>query len=160
MTETYLPIVGTQRRCAQNATAEKMAHVFAESEWQQRPHPTCHPLLVAAAQDKADDMLRWRYFAHMSPIGIMPNNNVLRHGYPLPEWYDPHSNNVESISLNWNTVEEVFEQWIAAPSHTQHITGSHPFFAGQNCYGTGYAEGPEDAGKYYVLISAPCPGSW
>lgn len=137
------------------SVAQQMAHIFMTAEWQQRVNPQPHPLLMKAAQFKADDMLKWRYFAHMSLIGIMPNANVMNTGYPLP--YDRHENNVESIGLNYNTPEDMFAAWLTGATHARHITGSHEFFRNQECFGTGYAEGPEDAGKYYVLVSAPCP---
>lgn len=165
MINIYLPLVNQKKvnaspyaDCVKNETAAEMARVFVESDWQQRENPQCHPLLALAAQNKAEDMLLWRYFAHMSLVGIMPNNNVLMTGYPLPAWYDRHANNVESIGLNYNTPEDMFNAWRTGTNHERHITGSHEFFRKQECFGCGYVKGPEDAGIYYVLVTAPCPG--
>jgi hypothetical protein len=160
----YFPIAGKSKpKPAPDGEAEiarmrgEMMRVFTESEWQQRENPTAHPLLMLAAQNKAEDMLRWRYFAHMSQTGIMPNNNVLLTGYPLPAWYDRHANNVESIGLNYNTPQDLFAAWMTSETHARHVTGSHSFFKNQECFGVGYIKGPEDSGAYYVLVSAPCP---
>jgi hypothetical protein len=160
----YFPIAGKSKpKPAPDGEAEiarvrgEMMRVFTESEWQQRANPTAHPLLMLAAQRKAEDMLKWRYFNHMSQTGIMPNNNVLLTGYPLPAWYDRHENNVESIALNLPNAEAVFAAWMTSETHARHATGSHEFFRNQNCFGVGYIRGPEDSGAYYVLVSAPCP---
>lgn len=156
--DLYFPIAGKKiQPVVEVDVRAEMIRIFVESEWQQRENPHTHPLLMAAAQAKAEDMLRWRYAAHMSPIGIMPNNNLLLHGYPLPADWDSHANNVESFALNYPTAQAVFDAWATSESHWRHITGSHEFFKAQECFGVGYIKGPEDSGAYYVLVSAPCP---
>jgi hypothetical protein len=162
----YFPIAGKSKpRPVVDGEAEiarvrgEMMRVFVESAWQQRENPTAHPLLMLAAQNKAEDMAKYEYAAHMSQIGIMPNANVLNTGYPLP--YDRHENNVESFAAGWgySTVEIVLAAWATSFTHWRHVTGGgEPFFINQECLGVGYAFTPNRGFQYYwVFVSAPCP---
>lgn len=151
------PIVAEFLPCAQNETSLRMAVIFATAAWQRRINPRCEPLLALAAQRKAEDFARYDYAAHMSLIGVSPNQNVRNTGYALPDWYAKDANNVESFAAGYQTVEEVYAAWSTSFLHWQHVSGSAEFFRLQTCYGTGAARTDAPGFHYfYVLISAPC----
>lgn len=162
----FVPFVATasaatvEDECSANAQAAWMLSLIRRAAWQRRAEVRCHPVLVAAAQSKADEMARLIYASHTSPTGAGPNDNVRAHGYELPEWYGsgPEANNVESFAAGfpYSAPEIVLAAWQTSPSHWQHVAALHPFFVGQECAAVGYSHTPGGFYHYWVFLSAPC----
>lgn len=75
---------------------------------------TVNPLLVAAAQAKANDMAENGYFAHNSPDGKTPWYWLKGAGYSF-------TNAGENLAVNFNDSEDVEEAWMESPSHRENI---------------------------------------
>jgi uncharacterized protein YkwD len=73
-----------------------------------------NPLLDAAAQNHAEDMIRRSYYAHDSPDGATVMERVRRVGYPAAAVG-------ENIGEGQATVAEVFDGWMKSPKHRDHI---------------------------------------
>lgn len=147
--------------CGDNETVRQMAEILVTSSWQKREGMVCHPLLIQAAQAKAEEMTKQNYLSHTSPSGVTANQNIKNFGYPLP--YDSSGNYVESIAGGYSEnhgpgVNKMYDALLKSPTHFNHITGSTNFFVRQLCYGVGYyyLEG-SNYGYYYVILTAPCP---
>lgn len=75
---------------------------------------TINPVLVEAAQRKANDMATKGYFAHTSPEGLTP-------------WYwfkDVNYNYIyagENLAVNFTESVDVHKAWIASPTHKKNI---------------------------------------
>ena len=75
---------------------------------------TINPILVEAAQRKANDMAVKGYFAHTSPEGLTP-------------WYwfkDVNYNYIyagENLAVNFTESVDVHKAWIASPTHKKNI---------------------------------------
>lgn len=146
--------------CGDNNTAKEMARFLVTSDWQKRKGMNCHPLLILAAQSKAEDMAKRNYLSHTSPAGVTANENIKNFDYPLP--YGP-GNYVESIAGGYSSnhgpdVQMMYAALLKSPVHYNHITGSTNFFKGQLCYGVGYYFYKDsEYGYYYCILTAPCP---
>lgn len=151
-------IATVEDECSANAQAAWMLSLIRRAAWQRRAEVRCHPVLVAAAQAKADEMARLIYASHTSPTGAGPNDNARAHGYELPEWYAAGGNNVESFAAGfpYHAPEIVLAAWQTSSSHWQHVAALHPFFVGQECAAVGYAYTPGGFYHYWVFLSAPC----
>lgn len=104
------------------------------------PRLDIDPLLMRAAQMKAEDMRDQGYFSHRSPKGITP-------WY----WFDavgyPYSYAGENLALNYYDSEEVLDAWMESQSHYSNIVSKN--FAQ---VGVGVATGTYD-GRPAVFIA-------
>lgn len=135
----------------------EVLRIIMTAGWQKRRDAVIHPLLMLAAQKKAEDMVRKKYFSHNSPSGFTPNENVRSVGYTLPPWYPTKGNNVESIYGGSDNPESVVSAWFNSPHHHDHIAGATDFYAGQGAVGIGSAP-VGDGGWVFVFLSAPNMG--
>lgn len=158
----YLPIItakGLQSpeivpalACGMSLQSQRMADLLTGGKWQGRSELFCSIALVLAAQWRADNMVDFRYFDHTSTTGESPNEVAERfgceHGYG-------EGNAVESIAAGYPTPELAMLALLASPPHFAHLAGSGDFFRGQDSFGVGYAQHPDEAAdtKYVLLIS-------
>lgn len=75
---------------------------------------TMNPLLVEAAQLKANDMAAKEYFAHESPEGFSPWHWFIEVGYQFT-----HAG--ENLAVNFVDSEDVEEAWLNSPGHRANI---------------------------------------
>ncbi len=73
-----------------------------------------NPLLVAAAQAKADDMAEKGYFAHNSPEGLTSWHWFAKAGYSFA-----HAG--ENLAVNFTDSEDVERAWMRSPTHRANI---------------------------------------
>ncbi len=73
-----------------------------------------NPLLTAAAQDKANDMVVNDYFAHISPSGITPWYWFEKVGYMF-------SAAGENLAVNFIDSQDVTTAWMNSPEHRANI---------------------------------------
>ena len=71
-------------------------------------------LLDKAAQEKAQDMLKNKYFDHFSPTGISPWYWIDTSGY---DYYYAG----ENLAMNFLDSEEVIKGWLNSPSHKENL---------------------------------------
>ena len=71
-------------------------------------------LLDKAAQEKAQDMLKNKYFDHFSPTGISPWYWIDKSGY---DYYYAG----ENLAMNFLDSEEVIKGWLNSPSHKENL---------------------------------------
>lgn len=72
------------------------------------------PLLNKAAQNKAEDMFKNKYFSHYSPAGISPWYWMDKSGY---DYYYAG----ENLAMNFLDTEEVIKGWLNSPSHKENL---------------------------------------
>jgi len=72
------------------------------------------PLLDAAAQEKANDMVANDYFAHTSPSGLTPWYWFLNVGYDF-------SSAGENLAVNFSDSQDVTDAWMNSPEHRANI---------------------------------------
>ena len=75
---------------------------------------TVSPLLEAAAQDKANDMVANNYFAHTSPSGLSPWYWFERVGYNF-------TSAGENLAVNFSDSQDVTNAWMNSPEHRANI---------------------------------------
>jgi hypothetical protein len=75
---------------------------------------TVDPLLQAAAQDKADDMVANNYFAHTSPTGLTPWYWFEKVGYGF-------TYAGENLAVNFSDSQDVTNAWMNSPEHRANI---------------------------------------
>ncbi len=75
---------------------------------------TINPLLVEAAQAKANDMAEKGYFAHTSPEGVEPWHWIKEAGYSF-------SYAGENLAVNFSDSEDVVAAWMDSPGHRANI---------------------------------------
>ncbi len=153
--KTRLPWMAN--RAVAETPAYKLAKIIATAGWQKRVGVVIHPLLMASAQVKAEDMRNRGYYGHTSPIGVTANQVLRATGYPLPSWYPEKGNNIESITKG-ETEEAALTSWLNSPGHYKHLTGSDKFYAGQSAIGIGHAV-VKDGNDFWVFHSAPLVGT-
>jgi uncharacterized protein YkwD len=152
---TYLPSVkGGTKKVDDRIT---LLRIILLAGWQKRTNPVPHPLLMEAAQRRAEDMARRGYLSHTSPDGVTPNEVVRSVGYRLPDWYPEKGNNVESLYLGHDEPEEPVRSWFDSPKHHDHLVGEGKFYGSQTALGIGTAVA-KDGRQIWVLISAPNTG--
>lgn len=79
---------------------------------------TVNPLLVAAAQAKANDMATKGYFAHISPNGRDSWTWFKDAGYAF-------SYAGENLAVNFSDSEDVEQAWMDSPTHRANILNGH-----------------------------------
>lgn len=97
-------------------------------------------LLDVAAQQKAEDMARLGYFAHVSPEGKTPWYWIEKAGYS----YEYAG---ENLAVNFTDSKDVTEAWMKSPTHRANITK-----AKYTQIGTGVATGQFE-GKEAVFVA-------
>ena len=75
---------------------------------------TINPLLVQAAQLKANDMAERGYFSHVSPDGFEPWHWFEQSGYP-------YLYAGENLAMDFHDSDAVTEAWMASPGHRANI---------------------------------------
>lgn len=118
--------------------------------------------LAKAAEAKALDMIKRRYFGHTDPDGNGMNVLIHKAGYKLPETWikNKEENMFESISAgNKDCVDAIksliLDKGVNPPFHRNHLLGLDPFWA--ECYdiGIGYATDPaSEYGTYTCILIA------
>ena len=73
-----------------------------------------NPVLVAAAQAKANDMAAKGYFAHVSPEGLDPWHWFKEAGYSFT-----HAG--ENLAVDFSDSSDVEKAWMNSPSHRENI---------------------------------------
>lgn len=113
--------------------------------------------LANVARERAANMFSTGHFSHVDPDGHGPNWYARWNGYKLPDWYGrwDKDNNIESLGLNYQTPEEVWQGWLDSPHHRVHVLGELDFYADQTQVGIGFARGSEPYPVYWVFLSAP-----
>ncbi len=81
------------------------------------PALAVNPLLVEAAQEKADDMVKNNYFAHVSPAGVTPWQWFANVGYDF-------SAAGENLAVNFSDSADVTDAWMNSPEHRANILNS------------------------------------
>jgi hypothetical protein len=76
------------------------------------------PLLQAAAQEKANDMVANNYFAHTSPQGLSPWYWFSKVGYSF-------SYAGENLAVNFSDSGDVTTAWLNSPEHRENILDPH-----------------------------------
>jgi len=71
-------------------------------------------LLDKAAQEKAEDMFKNKYFGHFSPTGVSPWHWIDKSGY---DYYYAG----ENLAMNFLDTEEVIKGWLNSPSHRENL---------------------------------------
>ena len=71
-------------------------------------------LLQQAAEEKADDMIRGNYFAHISPQGKSPWHWIEKNDYD-------YVYAGENLAMNFTTAEEEQSAWMKSPLHRKNI---------------------------------------
>jgi uncharacterized protein YkwD len=79
---------------------------------------TINPVLVKAAQAKADDMAAKSYFAHTSPQGIDPWYWFNQAGYKF-------SYAGENLAIDFSDSDAVNSAWMNSPTHRANILDQH-----------------------------------
>lgn len=79
---------------------------------------TMNPVLVAAAQAKADDMAAKGYFAHVSPEGVEPWHWFEKAGYN----FDYAG---ENLAVDFSDSGDVERAWMNSPTHRDNILNDH-----------------------------------
>lgn len=147
--QVYLPAVYNKINLV-----EALIRLILNSSWQQREDPYADPILVRAAQNKADDMAKRDYFSHVDPDGGTVNEYIRAAGYRLPDYYPQKGNNCESIVIGASTPEGAIEAWLNSPSHRIHLQGEIDFYRSQRAIGVGMSKA-KDGRTIFVFISAP-----
>lgn len=75
---------------------------------------TVHPLLMQAAQAKAEDMVKRGYFAHYAPDGTSPWSFIHASGYQFL-----HAG--ENLAVNFSTSDAVVRAWLNSPTHRSNL---------------------------------------
>lgn len=70
--------------------------------------------LTAAAQDKLNDMIKNKYFAHTSPDGIKPWHWFEKEGYD-------YQYAGENLAINFTTAEDQHKAWMKSAAHKKNI---------------------------------------
>jgi hypothetical protein len=78
------------------------------------PELQVSPLLQAAAQDKANDMVANGYFAHTSPTGVTPWDWLNKVGYS-------YIYAGENLAANFSDSQDVITAWMNSPEHRANI---------------------------------------
>lgn len=146
-----------QLGCQFTAEETRMAELLTTTSKQQRTDLACNEQLTTLARNRAEDMAKRHYFAHVNPDGFGPNYLATQLGYELPSFYDqtPTGNNIESIGAGTGSAEAMWNAWMQSEKHITHLLGMNDFFRDQSEYGIGLIqlEG-SDYTYYWVLIIA------
>lgn len=132
--------------------------ILAANAEQQRIGMRLDPILCKVARQRAADMARRNYFAHVNPDGHGANYLVRRAGFTLPAEYNstPSGNNIESLAMSTGRPREIANLWLKSPAHRMHILGEIDFYKRQTAVGVGmFRSSRPPYYKYYVFLSAP-----
>jgi uncharacterized protein YkwD len=121
------------------ARAALLARVNAERAKAGRPALRLDPLLSAAAQEHAEDMMVHSYYDHSSLDGKTPLDRVRKTGYA------PHIV-AENIARGPFTVDEVMDDWMLSREHRANLL--HPAFRD---FGAGIVVGRNPAVGFTVI---------
>lgn len=153
----FIPIANTGSALF-NEKEDILFDLIKNSSYQQRVSMHKHPLLWLAAKIKANDMSQNNYFSHISPLGISPNQIVRSVGYILPDYYPDLGNNVESLAIGGENLEDTVKAWLESKTgHRLHVFGEIDFYRKQECIGIGQSVA-KDGRNISVFLSAPCMG--
>ncbi len=108
------------------------------------------PLLTAAAQEKANDMVANDYFAHTSPAGLSPWYWFERVGYGF-------TYAGENLAVNFSDSQDVTNAWMNSPEHRANILNADFTQIGM-ATATGTFEG-HPAVYVVELFGAPAPAA-
>lgn len=142
----------TNTRCKMDPLADRLLELLIKDPEQKRSGVYCDRTLVQVAQHRAQDMQNRRYFDHKDPEGHYPNFWALQFGCKLPPYYPPNGNSIESIALNYPTVEAAWLALKISPGHRMHILGEHDFYKEQKAAGVAVSIG--QYGLIYVILTA------
>lgn len=106
------PLLGNQLAAVVTSTLVSLTNDNRENE--DLSTLAVNPLLVAAAQAKADDMAAKGYFAHVSPDGTQPWFWIEQAGYS-------YAHAGENLAVNFSDSENVEEAWMDSPAHRANI---------------------------------------
>ena len=125
---------------------------------QQRVQVVLDPRLCLAARKHAADTQRRKFFNHVNPDGVNANQRALNEGYPLPSYYTPSQNYIESMAgSSVDTPADAVALWRSSPAHASHVFGQVAFYREQVVFGVGHAPASGLAYATYVFLSAPLP---
>jgi len=96
---------------------------------------TLNPLLTAAAQAKANDMVTKNYWSHTSPDGQTPWTFITTTGYQ-------YQSAGENLAYGFTSADDVITGWMNSPEHRANILDN-----GYQNVGFGIAESPNFQGK-------------
>jgi hypothetical protein len=148
------PIMAHQQRrypCGVVPMGAELMRLMIEDAEQMRKNPRCDNAMVAIAQNRANDMVRRKYFNHVDPDGWQPNHWLDVAGC-LPDGYPENGNSVESITLNYHTAQAAWNALVSSKGHRPHVLGTHPFFAAQVAVGVGWSS--NDWGEVAVILTS------
>lgn len=102
-----------------NIRAENLlAATNAEREKQQLPALQTSEKLAQAASLKAQDMLKYQYWAHVAPSGATPWHWLETTGYN-------YSYAGENLAKNFSSASATTTAWMASPEHRANVLGEH-----------------------------------
>jgi hypothetical protein len=96
-----------------------------------------------------------RYFNHFDPESRGPNFWAEYFGCNLPDYYPDNGNSIESIALNYPTVEETWAAFMKSESHRVHLRGQHEAYKRQTHVGIAVLNGQYGL-LYAILTAEPC----
>jgi hypothetical protein len=136
-TEVDMPVIDGSG-CAFSEPERRLAALLTGQQ-QRRPVLRCRSKLQQFAHQRAMDMARRGYLAHLTPDHEGPNQLLRASGYALPQIYRGGlSNNVESIVGGIESPEAVWRELTASISHRSHLLGAHPAYLEQDEFGLAY----------------------
>jgi uncharacterized protein YkwD len=143
------------RACGHSPQARQLVELIRNHPLQRRPRLSCHPVLAAAAADKAEEMAARGQVSHI--YGVMaPNRRLRQAGYRLPLSYPGmFHNQVEAVSGGFSTAAEALQAFLDSRPHRTHLLAEHPFYAEQDEIAVGYARNPDSEHiDYWVVFIA------
>lgn len=141
--------------CGRSPQARQLAELIRSHPLQRRLRLSCHPVLAAAAEDKAQEMALRGHVSHI--YGVMaPNRRLRQAGYRLPLSYPGmFHNQVEAVSGGFSTAAEALQAFLDSRPHRTHLLAEHPFYAEQDEIAVGYARNPStEHVDYWVVFIA------
>lgn len=104
-----------------------------------------HPLLIdeklsQAAQAKAEDMVKHKYFGHLAPTGELFSAFIKRSGYTYRQAG-------ENVAMQHTTIDSLMNAWLLSPSHKANIVN-----ANYNDIGIGVAYGTIEGREGWFVV--------
>lgn len=129
-----------------------------------RPPLSANAILARVARERAEDMVARRYYGHVDPEGVGPNQKVAQAGYPLPSYYlgNPSNNFIESISAGRQTGQAaiaalIVDRGVSPPGHRIHLLGLNDTYNKHTEIGIGFACSARSQYKYYMVVLTAYP---
>lgn len=125
-----------------------------------RPPLAVNDQLMRSSGQRADEMARYDYVGHQSPITeAWPNQVARSHGYALPSAWPDDNNFIESIAAGgWYDRADVplealiIDQGVPAATHRHHLLGVDGSYAENREIGVGFAAEPASTyGRYWTV---------